>query len=176
MSDPSSENIFATAGQPSKEFIQVVRSTQIILAALAGGVLTITVVMLVVSGFNTEGAPEILSMAGAGFAGMAFLAHAIIPGVILKAQLQQLDKEQFASQSEEGQRLTVLSRMRVPHIIAGAMLEGAAFFNAIVFLMENWIGSIAIAAFFGVIILLRIPSVYGSYNKATDYARQITQT
>lgn len=173
MSNSSSQDDFATAGQPSPAFVQQVRGLQIITAALAIGASVMVGMIMLVTKDNAGGQPSVLAFVGIAMAVAQLGAHAVIPKIIASQQLRKLNREDLQVLSEEERQLKVVNVMRGPHIVGSALLEGAAVLNAIVYLVDHWIGSLAIAGALVVLLLLRTPSVFGMYNKVADALQEI---
>lgn len=173
MSDHSPQNDFAGTGQPSATFLQAVRGMQIVTLALALGSALITGVMFFLNKGDVNGQPGFLSIIGFAMAAAHFIAHAIVPKFVMAKQLESVSKEEFQAMTVEDQQMTVMTSMRSGHIVGSAILEGAAFLNAIAYMMEKWVGSLATAGVFVVLILLRTPTVYGTQNKINDRLREI---
>ena len=111
--------------------------------------------------------------AEAGQPSAAFLQAVRGLQVITLALAMGITRSDLQSMNTEDQQMTVLTSMRAGHIIGSAILEGAVVINAIAYLIEKWIGSLAIAGVFIVLIILRLPSVYGTLNKVNDRIREI---
>ncbi|MEP3480383.1 MAG: hypothetical protein ABJZ55_14125 [Fuerstiella sp.] len=173
MSDQSPQNELAADERPSPDFVQAVLGMQIITGALAFGAACLTGVMLFLAKGDLGGQPEILSIIGFAMAAAHFVAHTIVPKFVMAKQLESIGKAELQSMAVEDQQMTVMTSMRSGHIIGSALLEGAVFFNAIAYMIEKWVGSLAIAGVFIVLILLRMPTVFGTQNKITDRLREI---
>lgn len=172
MSQQHSQNDFAER-QPSAAFLQAVRGLQVITLALAMGSAFIAGIMCIVNQGDTSGQAGVLSIVGFAMAALHFVAHAAVPKLIMAKQLESITRSDLQSMNTEDQQMTVLTSMRAGHIIGSAILEGAVVINAIAYLIEKWIGSLAIAGVFIVLIILRLPSVYGTLNKVNDRIREI---
>lgn len=173
MSEQHSQNDFATEGQPSPAFLQAVRGMQIVTFALAFGSAFVTGIMLFINKGDINGQPEFLSIIGFAMAAAHFVAHAIVPKFVTAKQLDSVSKTELKAMSVEDQQMTIVTSTRTGHIIGSAILEGAVFLNAIAYLLEKWVGSVAIAGVFIVLIILRTPTVFGTQNKVNDRLREI---
>lgn len=173
MSEQHSQNDLATGGQPSAAFVQAVRGMQFITFALAFGSAFVTGIMLFINKGNINGQPELVSIIGFAMAAAHFIAHAIVPKFVMAKQLESISKTELQAMSAEDQKMTIVTSMRTGHIVGSAILEGAVFLNAIAYLLEEWVGSVAIAGVFVVLIILRTPTVFGTQNKVSDRLREI---
>jgi len=173
MSNPYASSNQDTDGISSADFVQHVRGLQIITGGLTVGASTVLATMLFLSRGEMDGDPDILAWVGIGMAVMTFTAHIVIPPIIVGSQLKAIGSETLKDSSTEQKYLAVFSPIRSGHIVACAMLEGAAMFNAIAYMIEHWIGNVAAAATLIVLIALKMPTVFGMQNKVTDRLREI---
>lgn len=173
MSVPSSQTDFAAAGQPSRSFVQAVRQQQIIHFALATGATFFAAVTLFITKGNLNGPLDTVTIALVGMAGLNFLAHVFVPKVIRTQLLKSISKQDLKSMSSEDREMTVFVALNRPNFIGTAILDGATFTCLIAYMIEQWVGSLAIAAAFIVLIILRTPSVYGIQNKVNDRIQEI---
>lgn len=135
-----------------------VREIQIVTGGLIMGAVFFMGVALVTNEGELGMEPDFLFYAGAAFAATAFMAHVIIPMVMRRQQISQLDKAQLRD-GELATRMTLLLGVyRSTHIVACAFLEGAAFFNLIGYLLDSFVGSLAIAVFLILCMAFRFPS------------------
>jgi hypothetical protein len=130
---------------------RIVRLEQIIIGALAFGLLNFLVVVLLVPG---QGEPQpLLSPIAVGVTMMAIVARMIVPSLVVAGMrrgiaagtwpLQGGDLPSGATETNAADRL--LSVHQTKTIIEGALLEGAALFVLVVYLMsrETWLLGIA---------------------------------
>jgi len=135
-----------------------VRSMQIITGVLMMGVVVFMLITLVMNkgAFGTE--PDILFFAGAIFAASAFLAHLIVPMVMRRQQVAQIDQTELRDGDAATRLKLLLPVYRGTHMVACAFLEGSAFFNLVGYMTEQFAGSLAIAAFLLLCIAFRFPN------------------
>ena len=169
MSNPYASPEQSNDSPASATFIQDVRGAQIVTAAMAIGASTILGVMLVVNKGAIDGQPDVLAWIGVGIAVVMFTANLVISS----SQLNLLSTESLQQLSIEEKSEAVVGALRGRQIKCCAMLEGAAVINCTAYMIEDWIGSVAIAALLIVIIVLKIPSVAGMQNKVADRLREI---
>ncbi|MEZ6115277.1 MAG: hypothetical protein R3C28_01690 [Pirellulaceae bacterium] len=83
------------------------------------------------------GQAELLGYMGLAFAFVIIVLHLIVPSFVSATNIKQLDREAFLALAadQQDERLSVI--YQTSKIIAGALLEGGAFFNLIAFLTEG---------------------------------------
>jgi hypothetical protein len=84
-----------------------------------------------------------------------FLLHFVIPAVIRQKQLGQVIVSEFEERLPNDQLMDLLRIYRGPHIVGGALLEGAVFLNLIAYLMEKFAGSLGVAVVLILVMVLR---------------------
>lgn len=173
MSTSNSQDDFAAAGQPSPAFVRQLRALQVVTAAIGIGSMVVVGLIMLVTRDNGAGQPELIAYVGIALAVANLSAHSILPNAITAQQLQKISREDLMALSVEERQLKIGNVIRGPHIVGSALLEGAVVINAIAYLIENWLGNLAIAAVLIVMILMRIPSRFGMYNKVTDKLQEI---
>lgn len=162
-------------GSPAfaQTFSQDIRGLQIVTGALALGAIMISVVMLVINGGAIDGEFDIVAGIGLGFAALNFILHLIIPRVKMQNELKDLNRESLASLSDEEKQGRVLGAFRGGHIIACAMLEGAAIMNVVLYQLTSYVGNLIAAAVLIVLIILKMPTANSMQNKINDQLREI---
>ena len=153
-----------------------VRGMQIITGALAQGAVMLMVIALFVNKARLDGTPEILAWIGVGFAGLMFLLHLIVPQILLNSFLSQINKDEYGNATFAQRAQKVLATIRGPHIIACAMLEGAAFLNLIAYMFEHWIGNLIAAVTLIGLILIKFPTKTSMSFKVQDRMRELELT
>ena len=144
-------NQFDTESSAGNENLALrVRTMQIIAAGLVIGVVFFAIIVVAIGGLDQPTAGNTLAMMGAGIAGLMFVTHLVVPGIVAKSaagQLQgKIDTEQWAG----------IYQMKL--IIGMAMLEGAAFFNLVACMTEhNW-WSMAVAGGLVLFMLIQFPN------------------
>jgi len=141
--------------QPPKHLTdpqQVVRMLQIIVAALVSGVLMFAAVALSLSERVAE--MPMLGYVGLGFATIAILVWSIVPAQIVATQRnQRVARNEGAVAEAELYQSFMTSR-----IVGNAVLEGAAFFNVIVYMSEGQWWSLAIVGLLLLMMLMNFPT------------------
>jgi hypothetical protein len=122
------------------------RVLQIIVFALAMGASTFLVVVLVMPA--PEQLNETLIWPGVGFGVLQIVLAVVVPQIILRQQRQAAIKGQalVRGPSPTSEVANLLSGLQVRRIIAGALLEGAAFFNLVAYMQGRQAVSLAMAA------------------------------
>ncbi len=151
----------------------VTRTTQVIVCALAMGLLTF-------SGFaifkRMDQQPEdgIFLIIGVVFAAMAIVMRFVVPPLIVSAQRKQIagmlpdvSREPFAedqqqADSEAFRQLYGLFQLKT--IIAAAILEGAGFMNLIAYMNEGQMTSLIVAFVVMALVLMLFPTRSGVEN------------
>jgi len=144
---------------------------QVLVAALAGGVFMFAGVATFIGPEQPEEEPFLTYM-GAGFAAVAFVVWAVLPGLIVSRARQAIvagrpmlvnSKLPGAEEARDAGSLGNLYMLRM--IVAVAILEGAAFFNLVAYLLEANLWSLVITGILLAMILMHIPT----RNKITDW-------
>lgn len=151
----------------SKAIAQDVRGIQIVTAGLMMGACFIMVIML----FNNRGAlgtePDIASRIGIAFAATMFLLHVIVPGVMRGQQLAQINPQKIRDADALERFGLLVGVFRSTHIVACAMLEGAAVFNLVMYMVTKYAGNLAAA----VLLILCIAARFPTQNRITTWIR-----
>lgn len=148
--------------QQSEEWLsrvgQLVRPSQIIAAALMSGVLVFVIISVVVRGGELTAQIGMLTLLAAFFAVVMAVASTVAIPVIDGAARRKIPLE--ASNAEEwmaaSRELAQAFQMRT--ILSFALLEGAAFFNLVVVLIDGSIPSLGIAAALLMLMATRFPT------------------
>jgi hypothetical protein len=139
------------------------RALQIIVLAMAGGVFAFAVVAILIGAQQRPDEPFVTYVAAA-FAGVAFVAWAAIPGVIVSrgrqaivaGQTMQINTKMPGS-AEAGDVGSLVNLYLQRTIIAVAILEGGAFFNLVAYLLEGRVLSLIVTGVLLVLILMHVP-------------------
>ncbi|MCA9197024.1 MAG: hypothetical protein KDA87_05770 [Planctomycetales bacterium] len=83
------------------------------------------------------GQAELLGYLGLAFAFVTIVLHLIVPSFVSATSIKQLDREAFLALSADQQDEQLSVIFQTSKIVAGALLEGGAFFNLIAFLTEG---------------------------------------
>lgn len=149
------------------------RGVQIISAALAAGVLFFMGVCLFLNQGVLGNQPELLSWIAIGFAGLMFVMHLIIPGIVAKVSLNRLSAEDVRSADEATKFEMVLPTFRLRHIVAIALLEGGAILNLVAYLITDYAGNLITASVQLTMMMIRFPTATRMQFWAQDRVREI---
>jgi hypothetical protein len=150
-----------------------VRVLQIITFALAQGVVVFGVVVLFLNGAAVNGQPEILTWTALGMAGLMIVMHFVIPPVFSRAALSGLKAADLKDKSEDGIFELIGPAFQTQHIVACALLEAAAFFNLIAYMIEKSLYPLVAAGVLIALILIRMPTTTRIEFWVSDRAREI---
>lgn len=173
MANPYSAPENSEYAQAPADQALAVRTLKIITIAMAAGVLVFMAIALVTNQGALDGDADILSWIAIGFAGLMFVNHLVIPGVIATASLGKVSTEQIREADEATRFSLIFPTYQIRHIVACALLEGAAFFNVVAYMMEPFGGNLAAAGILIALIAVRIPTVSGVTFWVQDRAREI---
>ena len=157
---------------------RLLMTMRVIIAALVSGVVMFFVVVLVLRGNQPAGQPMIAYVA-AGVALMSFAASLFVPQVMVVPVRQSIAAGNAPSEASvpEGVgdvgRLGALYQTRV--IIAGALLEGAAFFNTIAYLLEGQMLTLLVTIALILAILSQFPTAARVENWVVNQREIIEQ-
>ncbi len=127
--------------QEQQQITGVARTLQIIVAAMAAGVLGFGAYAISAAP-EQGGAPQIVSYAAIGAALVALAMQTFLPKLVAQAGLKGI------AQRSTGQadRVEAITQLFVTKSIVGlALLEGAAFFNLAAYMIEGYGPSLAFA-------------------------------
>jgi hypothetical protein len=154
-----------------------VRTMQIICGTLAAGVVTFLVVVLVINGLpNAAAKPGVVTYISAGFFLVMLVVAMIVPRSIVQSQIAHIARgtwkppEQLPANydvTSESAKLLIVYQTHM--IVRLAMLEGAAFFALVAYLLEeHWLAlGVAICAL--ALLLSQFPT-RGRLENWADYA------
>ncbi len=151
---------FGDVRLPGPKFDALVRTMQIIAAALMAGVLLFLGVVLVSTQghvFSTKAPPLISGIAG-GFAFLMIVNHFVIPGILTRTQLRLAAERKLLQQDEEAKNQRVVAIYQTQLIIGLALLEGAAFFNLIALMIGKSIFSLGVVVLLLCLMLMKFPT------------------
>jgi hypothetical protein len=147
------------------------RTLQIVVAALAGGVLSFLVVAIVINSGRAVQPPEtpILTYMAIAAAPAAILVATLFPGVVFRSQRQAIldGRQSFPpSDSDSTAQLAAVAESiqtyfggyQTALIIRSAILEGAAFFAVASYLLEGLWWSLVVAVVLLLFILAGLPT------------------
>jgi hypothetical protein len=141
---------------------QATLTMQIIVGALAGGVIMFFVVTLFVTAGGEAGPPEmpLLTYMSLAFAPAAILVAMLFPGVLIRSQRetmlagvatsQSIPADKPPAQDSQSKLMRLVGGYQTALIIRSAILEGAAFFSLLAYMLE---GQALILLVVGVLLL-----------------------
>jgi hypothetical protein len=140
-------------------FSKRILTMQIIAAALALGAFFFLVIVLVVRSTGHAAQPPatpLLTYIGIGFAVMALAASMFVPQLIVAGGLKNIVRRKGSTTAED--EIVSLCFLYQTSMIQGlALIEGAAFFQIIAYLIEGQAASLIAAAILLVLMVLQIP-------------------
>jgi hypothetical protein len=173
---------------PQREYIRnVARTLQIIVGALAGGVLMfLAVVIYLVSQNPPVAAPQepIITYIAYAFAIVAGIASLVVPNVVSGRSRQSLiggDVSQWGlvknipNAAELGEIVPLAAIYQTRTIIGAALCEGAAFLACVAYLIEHQRPVLFVAGGLLLMILCRIPTVSGLESSIESESTTIQQ-
>ena len=128
------------------------RTSQIMAGALIIGVLTFACLAF----FAAQGEPAkqpMIALMGAGMALMMLVVRFVVPTVIVNGGKSRLKE---AADEEQQKILAVLYQTKM--IVGMAVLEGAAFFNLVAYIVEKQFWSYGVVAFLLGVMAISFPS------------------
>jgi hypothetical protein len=135
-----------------------VRTMQIIAFALMMGVVVFGLIVMFQTGGRLNGEPGMLTWIAAGFAGLMIVNHLAIPSIIAGATWKKLVADGIRQKPEPEQAQAAMGVYQAQMIVAFAVLEGAAFFNLVVVMLERTMICLGIVIALLVLILIRFPT------------------
>lgn len=158
MSNPYSSPTSTDHPDPNSALDGELHGMKIITIAMLAGVLVFLGISLMLSQGELGTEPEILSWVGIGFFALMLIQQLIIPPILTRNALKAISSESLR-QAEPADRLRmVLPAFRTSHIVACAMIEGAAFLNIVVYIIDKFVGNLAAAAVGVVVLALKLPT------------------
>jgi hypothetical protein len=163
--------------QPWQEQIgDQVRTVRIIVGSLLSGVVMFTVIALVMpsgvgAGPNGPGGDlPLVSWIALGFGVLALLLHKLVPTLVVAGGRKAIQSGAWNS-ADNPQAKELAERLGTPGmlfalfqtktIVGGAILEGAAFFNLVAYLIERQWMSLAAAITLACFLLMLLPNREG---------------
>jgi hypothetical protein len=137
-----------------------IRTGQIVVGALALGVLNFTAVVLFISLGSQQGHadPPVITYAATGFAALAAIASFGIPLVLVGPMRQTAVSNEAAGDGTPGRARALANMYLTMTIIRCAILEGAAFFCLISYMLERNPTSMVVGSVLFVLLLLQLPT------------------
>jgi hypothetical protein len=160
-----------------------VRQLQIVVAALATGPVVFAGIALFAPVQPVQ--LPLLAWVAAAFALMAFVLRALVPKLIVARTRQKIARgtatlpgnrmgpstEEFIERTGDAGYLWLTYMTRT--IVAAALLEGAAFFNLVVYLLQRSWMSLAVATALVACVLMLMPTPQGVIRWIGDQLEQI---
>ncbi|MEZ6062284.1 MAG: hypothetical protein R3C19_18235 [Planctomycetaceae bacterium] len=150
-----------------------VRSLKLITIGLAIGPMVFLGIALVLSQGAIDGKPDIVAWLALGFAGLQFLMHILVPPLVAHAAIRRIDSRRFGDSDVAAKAGLLLPIFRQRHIIAMAMLEAAAFFNLVAYIISRFGGNLAVAAVLILLIAVRLPSAANVHSWIHERLQEI---
>jgi hypothetical protein len=133
--------------------------SQIISFALIGGVVMFAAIAFLI-GPNQPGGGPLVAYLAAGFAGIALVLQAFVPALVVSANrnsyLNSQPRQDPRDRAEAETRLMPLFQTK--HIIRMALLEGAAFFCLVAYLVSGLLWLYAIVAALVALMVVSLPT------------------
>lgn len=139
---------------------QSVRVLQVITFAMLAGVLLFFAFSLFENRFAIDGEPGVLSWIGLFLGAAMFLMHLVVPGVVRSGLLRAIGTSGAANRDEATQFATLFPAYQTGHVVACAMLEGAAFVNAFAYLSTPHYGSLIAVVALITLLAIRFPTLH----------------
>ena len=173
---------------PQLQYVRsVVRTLQIIVGAMAGGVLMFLAVVLFLVSKNAQPAPAslpVLTYIAVGMSVVIGIAWLIVPGVIVGRMRQSLLNgnssdwglvKNMPNAAELGDVVPLAAIYQTRTVIRAALLEGTAFLACIAYMLEHQAIALAIAGLLLLMILSQIPTVSGLESWLDDELATVQQ-
>lgn len=159
---------------PSEEDLrQRVLTLRIVTIGMVSGLLIFGAIALVLKGGAIAGEPDLVSWLALGLAAVSVLLHLVVPGQLAAAALNSVDPQELQQAGETERFEKVFNVFQMRHIIACALLDGAAVFNVVAYLLTQFVGNLAAAGLLLVCLLVRFPSTSGVQFWVRDRIREI---
>lgn len=125
---------------------------------MAMGVLVFLGICLVMNEGVLGEKPELLSWIAIGFAGLMFLQHLFIPGLVAKLTLNRISGDDMRSADDGGKFDLVFPAYRLRHMVACALLEGGSMVNLVAYLVTDYAGNLITACVQLTMMIIRFPT------------------
>ena len=136
---------------------QTITALQIVVGALSAGLLVFCAIVVVRNTFKLTNQLDPMTLVGGGFFLIGSLLSFIVPSAIAGASVSRVHSDsQDLSSQDQAQRL--FAAFQVKTIVGCALLEGAGFFNLIVYMTQASILSIVCAVVCVALIAARFPT------------------
>ncbi len=146
------------ASDPSSLSLEAfVRTMQIIIGALCAGIVLFLAMVFALAG-DEPAQGGMLSMVGVGIAVAATASAFVLPGTIVAQHRRQIAQVEQADNGDRSLERRLLGAYQVKLIMSGALLEGAALLNVVVFFLEGQFYNAAIGLLLAAGIALLFPT------------------
>ena len=136
-----------THGDSNGNAEKVTRTVQVIAGSIMAGMVFFGVVAFVISMGKEPGDP-LIGYIAAGFTAVTAIAANIVPGILVQAMIRKqrsaTEQDEPAQQSDSSAGFYVVFQIKT--IVEYALLEGAAFFCLVAYIVTVQLWTIAIAA------------------------------
>lgn len=117
--------------------------------------------------------PEMLSWIGIGFAGLMFVQHLVIPGMVAKMSLNKLSSDEVRAADQAQKIELVAPSFKTRHIVACAILDAGAMMNLMAYLITDYAGNLMTASVQLTMIMIRFPTATRLQFWVQDRIREI---
>ena len=149
--DEANQNVAAQV-QPA------VRMIQIISFALIVGPVLFGCFVLLGTDADFKGEPSVITWMAVGLSGLMMVNHFVIPRIITTATLKQLAGNGLNEQTETEKIQSIMGVFQSAHIVGFALLEGAAFFALIAWMLESTQYAVGAAVILIALMVIRFPT------------------
>lgn len=136
-----------------------IRTMQIIVVALMMGVIMFTGVAMFLAHDKAAG-DALLPTLAAGFAAVAIVMSFIVPPAVAKGMVAQILGREGSTENENlpGAVNALAGALNTQIIIGVALLEGAAFFNLVAYIIGAHVWSLVVVAVLLLLMAVRFPT------------------
>ena len=157
-------------GGQTTDPVATVRVMQIICGALMMGVIWFAAIAIYIKVGQPAAGKVILAYLAAGAAAVCVVARLFVPSQIVRDGIILLLK---ARQPEDLSRRDLYPVCQTHMIVACALLEGAAFFNLVSYMVEGQVWTLAIVAALLALMASSFPTLEKVNSWADDQLRQL---
>ena len=154
--------------------LQVVRTLKIILLTLCGGVLMFAAFVVMQQPLGAADDWSLMVLMALGMAGVMLLMRFALPPLMVNGMLTTMAARQ-AQPDDEEERRKLGGLLMTKGIIGGALLEGAAFFNLVVYLQKSNSVNLGVGVLLALVVLSGIPSLHGAAQWVDDRQRELRE-
>ncbi len=167
---------------------QKVRNMQIIVGAMFLGCFCLLIIAVLVAKGRNNSADLTLTYAALAYAGIILVPWIILPAIVVSRGRKEIRRRLFSAaepvrdntindktEKETSKALALMGLFQTKTIIAGAMLEGSAFFLLIVYIIEHSPLSLLAAIVLMILLVAQMPTTGGVTNWIEDQMRLVDQ-